>query len=386
MQETVYQTILRKQRRVFHHDVGQSLEQLFPDVVSDTPQLLAYHFDEGGDHLKALDYYVRAGDAAFRLFAAYEAINHYNCAFEVIEQNDLAKTIELDELIHLYIRLGRALELDGRYAEAAASYERMALQGEALGSDKLRLESMLALATVYVTPSGNTDKNKAKTYIETALALAVQLGDEIAEARGLWNAMLYYYFHETEIDKSAELGEASLAIPERLDLAEQTAFTVNDLARVYMSKGDLQRFLELSKQAGERWQQLGNLAMRADNYNTIINVLILKGEFDLALTEAAAGIAIADSIGNEWNSRILRASTVSAHFETGDIGSMMTGLDTLTATDRGSGVSSIGRLFGVPNQAIALAYLRLPELIESELLDVINGESETARFGSGAFL
>ncbi|NTU64151.1 MAG: AAA family ATPase [Chloroflexi bacterium] len=68
MQEVTYQSILIKQRRVLHRQIGEALEALYADRLEEHAALLAQHFDAGGDPRAAHDYHV-AGNAAARLYA-----------------------------------------------------------------------------------------------------------------------------------------------------------------------------------------------------------------------------------------------------------------------------------------------------------------------------
>ena len=79
MQEVTYQSILIKQRRVLHRQIGAALEALYSDRLAEHAALLAQHFDAGGDP-RAAHYYQAAGDVAARLYANTEALAHFTRA------------------------------------------------------------------------------------------------------------------------------------------------------------------------------------------------------------------------------------------------------------------------------------------------------------------
>ncbi len=81
-QEVAYQTILRKQRREFHHLVAETTEALFPEQLLELAPRLAFHFSEAGEPARAMRYFALAGDAAFRLYANHEAVAHYDRALQ----------------------------------------------------------------------------------------------------------------------------------------------------------------------------------------------------------------------------------------------------------------------------------------------------------------
>jgi predicted ATPase len=64
-QEAAYSTILLRQRREFHRQVGEAIENLFPDRLDEFAPMLAHHFGEANDS-RAVRYESLAGDAAFQ--------------------------------------------------------------------------------------------------------------------------------------------------------------------------------------------------------------------------------------------------------------------------------------------------------------------------------
>ena len=207
IQDAIYHSILRSQRRVFHQRVAVALRSLFPDRLAEFAPLLAHHFREGGDPQAAMTYYTLAGDTAFRLYANAEAVANYAEALE------LAQTVVASDesLLHLYTRHGRALDMLGRYDEADQNYLNMEAQGRATGNGSLELAGIATRATLYSIPSAIHDPLKGKRLSQEALALAREIGDHEAEARLLWNLMLASKFAGTPTEAVA-YGEELLAV------------------------------------------------------------------------------------------------------------------------------------------------------------------------------
>ncbi|UCC14693.1 MAG: AAA family ATPase [Gammaproteobacteria bacterium] len=82
IQDTAYQSLLRSARRRFHARIAQVLESDFPELVIARPEMMAQHCETGGLAEQALEYYVRAGDAAAMRSANREAIHHYEGAIK----------------------------------------------------------------------------------------------------------------------------------------------------------------------------------------------------------------------------------------------------------------------------------------------------------------
>lgn len=84
--EAAYHSLLLERRKEFHRRVGGALEQLFADRKEEFYGLLAHHFDLGGEHDKAVDYLILAGDEARHEDASEEATGYYRRAVELLTQ------------------------------------------------------------------------------------------------------------------------------------------------------------------------------------------------------------------------------------------------------------------------------------------------------------
>src|SRR5688500_10273968 len=84
VQDAVYESILRQDRRKLHLAVGNALERAYADRLDALAARLAHHFAEAGAEDRALRYFVRAGDHAFDQYALTEAITHYSAALDLM--------------------------------------------------------------------------------------------------------------------------------------------------------------------------------------------------------------------------------------------------------------------------------------------------------------
>ena len=56
IQDTAYESLLKRTRQQYHQQIAQVLEQQFPEVVATQPELLAQHYTEAGLTEQALPY------------------------------------------------------------------------------------------------------------------------------------------------------------------------------------------------------------------------------------------------------------------------------------------------------------------------------------------
>lgn len=322
-QETAYESLLLKKRREVHSHVARAYERFYSDRLDEFAALLAQHYGAAGDDAKTLEYEIRAGDVAARKYANAEAVAHYSRGLE-IAQRGLAVSpsqVRAENVLaqDLYLKRGRALELSGRYTEALAGYADMDRAARARGGRALELASLMARATLRATPTPVHDPAEARLLLDQALALARELGDPGAEAKGLWNMMLLSKF--TGYPRAAvEYGEQALALARKFDLREQMAFALNDLAlHGYQETGQFRRALAALVEARQLWSELDNQPMLADSLGNSALVHHVVGEFDEALEEGQEARRISERIGNLWGQSYSRFVEGSIYAERGEV-------------------------------------------------------------------
>jgi tetratricopeptide (TPR) repeat protein len=94
VQDAAYSTLLRSQRRQIHARVAMTLENLFPEVVTAHPALLAHHCAEAGLTEKAVAFRLKAGQQALARSAMLEAEESYRQGLAML--NTLPESPERD--------------------------------------------------------------------------------------------------------------------------------------------------------------------------------------------------------------------------------------------------------------------------------------------------
>ena len=80
VQEVAYASLVDSQRRKLHKRVGEALEDIYSESPEEAYGLLARHFTEADEPEKAVEYLLKAGDAARAVYADREALEHYSQA------------------------------------------------------------------------------------------------------------------------------------------------------------------------------------------------------------------------------------------------------------------------------------------------------------------
>ena len=80
VRDAAYGMLLREVRKELHARIGTKLEEVFPDAAERQPDLLAYHFAEGGLSEKAIEYWLKAGKQSINRVSMTEALSQLNKA------------------------------------------------------------------------------------------------------------------------------------------------------------------------------------------------------------------------------------------------------------------------------------------------------------------
>ena len=296
--DAAYETILLRQRRRYHRRVGEAIEALYADRLTDEAPRLAYHFAECRDWARAVRYHVMAGEAAAQLYANAEAIEHYDRALQICR--DHSETAGDEQLAALYRRRGRVYEVAGRHEEALRSYEEMEALGRERGSATLELESLTPRALLYLTPTPYENGDRGRELAERILALAEQAGRPDAEAYGRWAMLLFHVNFDADFARAVAEGERALALARQHGLAELEAYVLNDMGRTYTAAHRMTDALAALAAAFESWRVLGNEPMQADAASIWSQGLLLRGDLAEAERLAREGLAIGRRINNVW--------------------------------------------------------------------------------------
>jgi len=116
--EAAYNGLLKRQRRVFHQQVGESLEELFAARADEILGLLAHHWERAGDGEKATEYLLRAGDQARVLYAHDEAVDYYERALALLRGGG-----DYGRAARTLMRLGLTHHSAFHYRESQRAYE-----------------------------------------------------------------------------------------------------------------------------------------------------------------------------------------------------------------------------------------------------------------------
>ena len=172
IQDTAYQSLLKRTRQQLHARIAQVLEERFPERVAAEPEVIARHYDQAGLATQAIAHYQLAGERAAQRSANEEAIGH----------------------------LRRALDLVGTLAETRERHQR-------------ELGLQMAIGAPLAAARGWSHPEYEGTYAR-ARELASQIG-ESPELPRVLAGMAAVYYAKGDLATAAEVAQLALAAAER---------------------------------------------------------------------------------------------------------------------------------------------------------------------------
>ncbi len=85
VQDAAYSSLLKSRLEVLHGRIANALEQEFPAVAADEPEILARHHTAAGNTEPAIEYWRLAGERAYSLSSGSEACSHLERSISLLE-------------------------------------------------------------------------------------------------------------------------------------------------------------------------------------------------------------------------------------------------------------------------------------------------------------
>jgi class 3 adenylate cyclase/predicted ATPase len=176
IQETAYESLLRRTRQQLHARVTEVLEERFPERVAAEPEVVARHAEAAGLAATAITYYKSAGERAHKRSAHEEAIAQFRKAIALVETLPAGRERDAREA-GVQRALGTTLMAARGFAhaETEAAYERARTLCEAVGDSETLASVLSALAGLYVN-RGELDRSIM--LLERLLAMGDETRDQ----------------------------------------------------------------------------------------------------------------------------------------------------------------------------------------------------------------
>jgi tetratricopeptide (TPR) repeat protein len=231
VRDVVYEEVSPFKRKKLHGVVGSALEKVYAKKIDEHFGELAAHYLESGDKNKALDYFLKAGDKAAKVFANVEAASYLQSSLRLLEEKDGDPQGKRGVLE----RLGDVKRLVGEY-DASIKYWNDALPlSKQLNDKETSARLHRKMANAFWNNLG--DRERAKEHHKEALKI-LETEPESVELASLYEDMagMIAMGATGNMTEALSLGEKAVELAKKLNAYEV-------LAHSYMWLGEISTWI-----------------------------------------------------------------------------------------------------------------------------------------------
>ena len=338
IRDVIYTEAGGARRLVYHRRALRTLEEDEGASASE----LARHALAAGLPGEAFRHLLGAGDEAMALFAASDAIEHYESARKQLRgaRGRSGGSPPTAEVEHLYANLGRAYELSSEWEKARATYEEMLVASRDERLPALECGALNRLAILLVQRF--SDVAAATDLLEEALEVAETSGDKVALAETQWN-LAQMAIHRWEPDAAGAHAEKALKLARQLGLEELAARSLDTVGISHNFGGRWDECVAHTREAAALYgrmadrgggslaaqyllvgsppsEALHNRAMEAQCLATVAVAEVNRGELAASVRAGRAALKIGRKINNEWTQALAVTNLSQGLVEEGHYG------------------------------------------------------------------
>ncbi|MBI6546389.1 MAG: AAA family ATPase, partial [Cyanobacteria bacterium NC_groundwater_1444_Ag_S-0.65um_54_12] len=326
--EVTYQSMPQATRRELHYRAGEALEKMLGAQWESSARILAYHFSQGHDAMRAARYFMVAGKQAYSRFANKEALSCFRQVLALISDPAIAVVVSKLELLKalaevetilgehqaaidhleaalplacfdldradLQRRVGVVLERKGEFKAALRRYKQAIgyLDQEQGGWQTIKL--LLATARLLLHQG---DAHAANTLTsDVLLRLAGQPpASEAAEAHELIGDVL---FMQSRWHDALSEHTTALAIREELQDQAGIASSKSAIGMLHVATGELHQATSLLEEAIHFYSRCGDLFHLAEAQNRLGEIFSVLGDTAMAERLQRSALSIFRRIGS----------------------------------------------------------------------------------------
>jgi len=324
-QEVGYQNQSEPQRAALHAQIGEAVEFVYADRLSEHFGVLAYHFTRARRWHKALEYLLAAARQAEQSFATREALQLYDEAKSAAEQQ-AGGVAAAATLIAIYSARARLHFVRSDFEQSAAEAERILPLARLLGDSIAEGEALAAMA--WASTWGHNLEG-ALRFAKDALAVAEPAGALGVQGRAHF-AIGFVSGVTGGLDESHASLEKAVALSRSAGDAMGHSMSLSAAGLLRNWSGDYAAAIALQDQAFVLARKSGRLQPLTFNYFLRGLTLTGKGDYDAAFAAMNEGLTLAEHIGDEAFRHRLMNSLGWLYAELGDLNQAET-LNTISA-------------------------------------------------------
>ncbi len=296
LRDVTYESVLRRQRRVYHAQIADWLVERSGDRINEYIGLIAEHYERAGQTEKALAYLNQAAEQALGISAYREAISLLEKALGVLrEEPDSTAALQEGQI---KLQLGQAYRGLSDFNKAKELYEESLALFAAVNHDEGIVRALYELGWQIGYIMRRYDEGEE--YMQESLAIARSTNDKrgIAWAQNGMGVLAHWRGWYSE---ALRCYRESLTIAKEIDDQARIAGALNNIGLVQTELGlypDAKKALEESLQMARSFNRRAGIITSLNNLGRLAQY---QGENEEARRQYNEALAISKEIGDRSN-------------------------------------------------------------------------------------
>lgn len=241
VRDVLYDEVNPLRRKKLHEVVGQALEEVYVKKLDEHFGELASHFLESGNKDKALNYFLKAGEKAEKVYAYNEAGSYFQSALRFLEENEnnhqkRARVLET---------LGDIKRHLGDYDACLKLWNQALLFWSELGESQKVAQIRRKIGYILWVKTGNLEKAK-NNFSKSQEILEAQ--PESAELANLYADIAEMHWRSMELDQASSYLQKAIALAKKVNAYETLSNSYMVLAKI-ACMNDRKKAAEYSEEA-----------------------------------------------------------------------------------------------------------------------------------------
>ncbi|HEY9076754.1 MAG TPA: tetratricopeptide repeat protein [Anaerolineaceae bacterium] len=313
--DTIYSTLLKRNSRELHGEVGKAIEKVYANRLESQVDLLANHYLRSNQADRGLHYAILAGQKASRGYANEQARQYYEQALALLPKTHASP----EQILQVHSGLGDVLVIIGEFQAARDQYQLGLEATNSFDPHRMLLENSVLHRKIASSFERQGDFDKALSRLFTSQETLSRITNPPAlEQARILNDIGWIYFRRGSLDEAESTLLQALSLIKTTSQVDIIASIYNRLGGVYFRKEDLARASEYTRQSLTIREEIGDILGAARSYNNLGLLQYAAGNWDQALISYKRNLELQNRIGDTEAIAISHRNIAELQIDMGD--------------------------------------------------------------------
>ena len=292
--DTIYSTLLKRERKELHGVVADVIEKLSADHIENQIDVLARHYFWSDRKERALYYLILAGQKSGRNYNTAQAQKYFEDAASLL--TDTHHTAF--QALQVHSGLGDAFALAGDYPATRTAYE-LAVHDIAAEANNYTENICGLQRKIGMTYERQGDYDRALECLDLARKTLLQARvDSPAEMSQILNDTGWIYFRRGKLDDAEKYLKHAQGLAEKTTRLDVVSSIYNRMGGVYYQKDRLKEASDFAAKSLAIRQEIGDILGVARSHNNLGLLGWKRGFWDEALVDFKRSAELQSNLGD----------------------------------------------------------------------------------------